>query len=198
MATDEGLDPISERILAGALSCFQEVGIQRTTMDDIARAAGVSRITVFRRFDTKDQLVQIVVLRVMVEVNALIRAAFLAEKNLDRALTAALMASLRALRGHPLFAKVVRTEPESFVQSLSTDGGTVIALVRSSVGEWLGAAGGGPLSDEDAEMVAETLTRLGISLILTPDGVIPIDDDKRMRAYLARYIVPGIVLLAKP
>jgi len=198
VVTDDLLDPISERILAGALSCFQEVGIQRTTMDDIARAAGVSRITVFRRFDTKDQLVQIVVLRVMVEVNTLIRAAFLAEKNLERALTAALMASLRALRDHPLFAKVVRTEPESFVQSLSTDGATVIALVRSSVGEWLGTTGGGPLSDEDAEFVAETLTRLGISLILTPNGVIPIDDDKRMQAYLARYVVPGIALLAKP
>ena len=198
MVTDDLLDPISERILAGALSCFQEVGIQRTTMDDIARAAGVSRITVFRRFDTKDQLVQIVVLRVMVEVNTLIRAAFLAEKNLERALTAALMASLRALRDHPLFAKVVRTEPESFVQSLSTDGATVIALVRSSVGEWLGTTGGGPLSDEDAEFVAETLTRLGISLILTPNGVIPIEDDKRMQAYLARYVVPGIALLAKP
>jgi len=198
VVTDDLLDPISERILAGALSCFQEVGIQRTTMDDIARAAGVSRITVFRRFDTKDQLVQIVVLRVMVEVNTLIRAAFLAEKNLERALTAALMASLRALRDHPLFAKVVRTEPESFVQSLSTDGATVIALVRSSVGEWLGTTGGGPLSDEDAEFVAETLTRLGISLILTPNGVIPIEDDKRMQAYLARYVVPGIALLAKP
>jgi TetR/AcrR family transcriptional repressor of uid operon len=198
VATDDLLDPISERILAGALSCFQEVGIQRTTMDDIARAAGVSRITVFRRFDTKDQLVQIVVLRVMVEVNTLIRAAFLAEKNLEQALTAALMASLRALRDHPLFAKVVRTEPESFVRTLSTDGATVIALVRSSVSEWLGTTGGGPLSDKDAEFVAETLTRLGISLILTPDGVIPIDDDKRMRAYLARYVVPGIVLLAKP
>jgi TetR/AcrR family transcriptional repressor of uid operon len=198
VVTDDLLDPISERILAGALSCFQEVGIQRTTMDDIARAAGVSRITVFRRFDTKDQLVAIVVLRVMVEVNTLIRAAFLAEKNLERALTAALMASLRALRDHPLFAKVVRTEPESLVQSLSTDGATVIALVRNSVSEWLGTSGGGPLSDEDAEFVAETLTRLGISLILTPNGVIPIDDDKQMQAYLARYVVPGIALLAKP
>ncbi len=197
VATEDLLDPISERILAGALSCFQEVGIQRTSMDDIARAAGISRITVFRRFDTKDQLVQIVVLRVLDEVNAVIRAAFLAEKNLEKALTAALMASLRQMRDHPLFAKVIRTEPESLVATLTTDGASVIALFRSAVGDWLGATGGGPLSDQDAEFVAETLTRLGISLILTPDGSIPIDDDKRMRAYLARYVVPGIALLAK-
>lgn len=197
MATEDVLDPISERILAGALSCFQEVGIQRTSMDDIARAAGVSRITVFRRFDTKDQLVQVVVLRVIAEVNTVIRKAFLAEKALEKALTAALMASLRAFRDHPLFAKVVRTEPQSLVQTLTADGATVIALVRASAVDWLGTTGGGPLSDEDAELVAETVTRLGISLMLTPTGLIPIDDDKRMRAYLARYIVPGIARLAK-
>jgi hypothetical protein len=31
-------------------------------------------------------------------------------------------------------------------------------------------SGGGPLSDEDAEMVAEHIKRLGVSPILTPDG----------------------------
>ncbi|HEX3613611.1 MAG TPA: TetR/AcrR family transcriptional regulator [Sporichthyaceae bacterium] len=131
--------------MAGALACFQ-VGIQRTSMDDIARTAGVGRVTVFRRFDTKDQLVQIVVLRVMDEVTALIRAAFLAEKDLEKALTAALMASVRALRDHPLFVKVARTEPESLLQVLTTDGATVISTLRHSVGEWLGASGGGPLT----------------------------------------------------
>jgi AcrR family transcriptional regulator len=115
-------------------------------MDDIARTAGVGRVTVFRRFDTKDQLVQIVVLRVMDEVTALIRAAFLAEKDLEKALTAALMASVRALRDHPLFVKVARTEPESLLQVLTTDGATVISTLRHSVGEWLGASGGGPLT----------------------------------------------------
>jgi hypothetical protein len=103
---------------------------------------------------------------------------------------------VHALRDHPLFVKVARTEPESLLQVLTTDGATVISLFRHSVGEWLGATGGGPLTD-DAEVVAEILTRLGISLILTPDGLIPIDDDDRMRAYLARYVVPGIARLAK-
>ena len=92
--------------------------------------------------------------------------------------------------------KVLRTEPESFLRTLTTDGASVIAVVRRSVADWLGASGGGPLSDEDAEMVAEGITRLGVSLILTPEGPIPLYDDEGLRAYFARYLVPGIVRLA--
>jgi len=91
---------------------------------------------------------------------------------------------------------VLRIEPESFLRTLTTDGASVIAVVRGSIADWLGASGGGPLSDEDAEMVAEGIIRLGVSLILTPEGLIPIDNDEGLRAYFTRYIVPGIARLA--
>jgi TetR/AcrR family transcriptional regulator, repressor for uid operon len=45
-------------------------------------------------------------------------------------------------------------------------------------------------------MVAEGIIRLGVSLILTPEGPIPLDNDEGLRAYVARYLVPGIVRLA--
>lgn len=47
-----------------------------------------------------------------------------------------------------------------------------------------------------AEIVAEGITRLGVSLILTPEGPIPLDNDEGLRAYFARYLVPGIARLA--
>jgi TetR/AcrR family transcriptional repressor of uid operon len=72
----------------------------------------------------------------------------------------------------------------------------VIAVVRGSIADWLGSSGGGPLSDGDADKVAEGVIRLGVSLILTPEGLIPIDDDEGLRAYFARYVVPGIARLA--
>ena len=189
-------DDIGERILEAALKCFEEVGIRRTSMDDIARAAGVGRMTVFRRFEGKDQLTHIVLLRVGVEVTEMARSAFTGSRDLETGLTEALVLAVQAVRDRPLFVKVLRTEPEAFLRSLTSDGPSMIEVMRRSVSEWLSERGGGPLSDKDAELVAEGITRLGVSLVLSPQGPIPLYDDEGLRAYLARYVVPGIAQLA--
>jgi len=196
MPGQDSEDEVGERILDAALRCFEEVGIRRTSMDDIARAAGVSRMTVFRRFEGKDQLTHLVLLRVGVEVTELARAAFTGARDLETGLTEALVLAVKVVRDRPLFVKVLRTEPEAFLRSLTTNGVSMIEVMRRSVSEWLGKSGGGPLSDEDAEMVAEGITRLGVSLVLSPEGPIPVYDDDGLRGYLARYIVPGIARLA--
>jgi TetR/AcrR family transcriptional regulator, repressor for uid operon len=193
---DEDSDEAGQRIVEAALGCFVELGIRRTSMDDIARAAGVGRTTVFRRFDSKDRLVQTVLLRVVGQATERVRAVFQGAPDLETGLTEALVASVTELRDHPMFAKVLKIEPESFLRMLTSDGVSVIAVVRGSIADWLGSSGGGPLSDEDADKVAEGIIRLGVSLILTPEGLIPIDDDAGLRAYFARYVVPGIARLA--
>ncbi len=194
--TDPDSDDTGERIVAAALTCFTELGIRRTSMDDIARAARVGRTTVFRRFESKERLVQIVLLRIVGQATERVQAVFHGARDLETGLTEALVVAVRELRDHPLFAKVLRIEPESFLRTITADGASVIAVVRRSIADWLGSSGGGPLSDEDAEMVAEGITRLGVSLILAPEGPIPLDDDEGLRAYFARYVVPGIARLA--
>ena len=195
MPSQDSEDEIGERILDAALKCFEEVGIRRTSMDDIARAAGVGRMTVFRRFEGKDQLTHIVLMRVGVEVTELARAAFAGARDLETGLTEALVLAVQALRDRPLFVKVLRTEPEVFLRSLTGDGLNMIEMIRRSVSAWLGGSGGGPLGDEDAELVAEGITRLGVSLVLSPEGPIPLYDDNGLREYLGRYVVPGIARL---
>ncbi len=45
-----------ERVLAAADGCFQRFGIAKTTMEDVARAAGISRATLYRYFADRESL----------------------------------------------------------------------------------------------------------------------------------------------
>ncbi len=49
------------RILREAERCFDKYGLHRTTMDDIATAAGVSRMTLYRYFSDRDALITAIV-----------------------------------------------------------------------------------------------------------------------------------------
>ena len=190
-------DDLSERILQAALTCFQEVGVRRTSMDDIARIAGVGRMTVFRRFESKERLAHLVLLQVLAQTAERIRLAYAGAPDLETGLTEAIFTSVRELRDHPLFVKLMKTEPDIFLGTVTADGvSAIMLLMRHSVTGWLGSSGGGPLSDEDAAMVAESTVRLGVSLVLAPGGPIPLYDNDGMRAFISRYLVPGIARLA--
>lgn len=48
--SDPVADPVTERILDAALSCVTEFGVRRTTLVEVAKRAGVSRPSVYRRW----------------------------------------------------------------------------------------------------------------------------------------------------
>lgn len=51
------LSATAERIVEAARACFERYGIQKTTIEDIAKAAGVSRPTVYKHFPGKMEIV---------------------------------------------------------------------------------------------------------------------------------------------
>src|SRR5688500_9062332 len=70
-------NPTEERILDGALAEVAAHGIKRATMDGVAQRAGVGRVTVFRRFGSKDALIERLTARelsrFLVEIDATLR-----------------------------------------------------------------------------------------------------------------------------
>ena len=58
-----GPDPSAEAILDAAVVEFERHGLRRVALEDVARRAGVSRTTIYRRFANKDDLIAAVVER---------------------------------------------------------------------------------------------------------------------------------------
>jgi len=186
-----GGDALFDRVAAAALEEFAEHGIRRTSMEDIARRAGVSRMTVFRRFASKQRLVEVVIAREvhrgMQELDLLWEGA----ETLEDRLVAGFEFAGRYVRGHPLFDRLLRSEPDVLLPPLTLDGGPVLKLYRSLIANRLQAeVNAGRAKTEDLDGVAEVIARLAISLLLTRDGTITLDDPHSVRRLVNLALLP--------
>lgn len=186
-----GDDALFDRVAAAALDEFAEHGIRRTSMEDVARRAGVSRMTVFRRFASKQRLVEIVIAREvhrgMQELDLLWEVA----ETLEDRLVAGFEFAGRYVRGHPLFDRLLRSEPDVLLPPLTLDGGPVLELYRSLIANRLQAeVNAGRAATPDIDGVAEVIARLAISLLLTRDGTITLDDPHSVRRLVNLTLLP--------
>ncbi|MFI4992793.1 MAG: TetR/AcrR family transcriptional regulator [Solirubrobacterales bacterium] len=186
-----GEDELFDRVAAAALDEFAEHGIRRTSMEDVARRAGVSRMTVFRRFTSKQRLVEIVIAREvnrgMQELDLLWEGA----QTLEDRLVAGFEFAGRYVRGHPLFDRLLRSEPDVLLPPLTLDGGPVLELYRSLIAHRLQAeVNAGRAATTDLDGVAEVIARLAISLLLTRDGIITLDDPNSVRRLVNLTLLP--------
>lgn len=185
-------DDITTRVLDGAYEQFCLIGIRRSTMEDVARRSGVSRITVYRRFATKDALVEQVVRREFLRYFAQFA------KDIQQATTAAervvvgFVSALQAIRRNPLIGGLMAVEPDVLIPSMVSDGGRTLATVQRFVaGQLRREQQAGTVSREvDVELVAELMTRVSASFLLTPSHVINLDDDEQVRAVARQFLVP--------
>ncbi len=186
-----GEDALFDRVAAAALEEFAEHGIRRTSMEDVARRAGVSRMTVFRRFASRRRLVEVVIAREvhrgMRELDLLWEGA----ETLEDRLVAGFEFAGRYVRGHPLFDRLLRSEPDVLLPPLTLDGGPVLGLYRSLIADRLQAeVDAGRAATRDLDGVAEVTARLAISLLLTREGTITLDDPHSVRRLVNLALLP--------
>jgi AcrR family transcriptional regulator len=177
-------DAVRERILAAALEQFRLVGLRRTTVGDVARRAGVGRVTVYRRVGHKPELVAAAIQSEVKLVIARVASAITALDTVEERLVEAFVVGLGIVRSHPLLRRLLETEPEDLLPYLTLEFGQMLELARQFVTREI-TIGTRPA---DAEVVAELLTRLAQSLVLTPEGTIPVNDERRLRKFARSYL----------
>ena len=183
-------DPVGESILAAALEEFLAYGLRRTNVDVVARRAGVSRATLYRRFENKDVLVQAVLIRECRRFFGSIAAAVDGLPTARERLVEGFVVGVRYTRRDPLLTRLLASDPEALLPYLTVNGGLVVTVARDFlVGQAEGLPGGAKAVDgRDPAGVAELFVRLAISFTLTPDSCIPLDDDDSVRAFARSYL----------
>jgi AcrR family transcriptional regulator len=183
-AADLALDAAREAILA--------VGWSRTTLTDIARRAGVSRMTIYRKWpDTRSLLADLMTR----EWADLVQIETASGSALHRLVRGA-VATVQAVRLNPLFARSVELDPELLLPYLLDRPGRSQRLVLDVIADGIRAGQAtGEVRRGDAELLARSivLTCHGFVLsahTMTGDGVTRAALDDELAALLESYLRP--------
>jgi AcrR family transcriptional regulator len=189
-------DTMSERILDAALELAAASGFRHLTMDEVAARAGVGRMTVYRRFGSRAQLVDALAVRECRRCLAAISGALEPEAPIEDRVVALFSTTLTVIREHPLLERLARVEPEALVRELTRDDSAVFKLVRQFLVEQIRLAqASGELAAGDPEPLAELVVRLGFSFVLMPDSALT-NDERRARETVRMVLAP--IVAASP
>jgi AcrR family transcriptional regulator len=126
-----------DSLLDAARACILAVGWTRTTLTDVARRAGVSRMTIYRRWPDMQTLLSDLMTR---EWSGIALASTLdAEKTPGRQVADAVTGSVRGLRDNDLFRKIVEVDPDLLLPYLLDRRGrtqdSILGLLEAAIAE---------------------------------------------------------------
>jgi AcrR family transcriptional regulator len=129
----------SDAVLDAVRDCVLAVGVRRTTLTDVARRAGVSRMTLYRRWPDVRSLVGDLMTREWVAVATGAMPERRSGANARGLIVDGLVAGVEAFRAHPLFRKIVDVDPELLLPYVLDRRGAsqeaLIALLADAVRE---------------------------------------------------------------
>ncbi|MRH91198.1 TetR family transcriptional regulator [Nocardia sp. SYP-A9097] len=184
------------KVLDAALVAFLDFGIKRTSMVEVARRGGLSLATLYRRFAGKSDLIEAVGLRqarqFIADADAAVQAEIERDASAQDQIVALFIAFIEGLRGNQLLERLLKTEPETVLPYLTVQGAPVIELGRDYLAEFIARLQAeGKLPQYDPLPLAEMIARSALSLALTPQTVIPLDDEAALRRFAIDHVLPG-------
>jgi len=180
----------SGEILDAARRVFEQYGVRRANVDDVARAARVSRSTLYRRYPTKDALLEAVLLKQYDEfLTELDQVA--ADLPPGQAVVECFVRGLALTREIPLLARLTESEPEVIIGVGSGSHAALILVATERVAGTLRRSGA-TMPDEDLREVAELLLRVAYSYLLNTAGSLDVSDADAVRRYAARRLAPMV------
>ncbi|BBX16888.1 hypothetical protein CRI77_17960 [Mycolicibacterium duvalii] len=187
-------DEARRRLLDAAEVCYERRGVNRTTVDDIAKEASVHRTTVYRYFGTRDDVLAFVLLRETAGVidgaeRALRRDGPFGDRLLD-ALDGAVGAVEQSRWLSVLFS------PESLTMTVSVAAsGAFRDRIRDVLRPHVEAAkAAGELRAQlDPDAAADWLVRVAQMLLMERLTARPDEIRPDRRALLRDFVIPGIV-----
>jgi AcrR family transcriptional regulator len=124
-------------MLDAARECILAVGWKRTTLTDVARRAGVSRMTIYRSWPDMQTLLADLMTREWSGVAGAAAQAAAGEGTAAQRLVAGVLGTVRAVRDNPLLRRIIDVDPELLLPYLLDRPGrsqqAILALLEHAI-----------------------------------------------------------------
>jgi AcrR family transcriptional regulator len=190
MTTDTTATDTREVIIEAAIACFRRQGLNKTTVVDIARAADVSRSTVYEYFRDKAAIVEACAEHSSQRFYREMTRAIGRGDSLEEKLTLAAVFVTRARR---------IVEPEKYFDAdevsllLTKNAAVLLRECGEFLAPYLAAAKltGEVRKDLDVAAAGEWFARMLFSLFSTPSSTLNMDDDEIVADFVRSHVVRG-------
>jgi AcrR family transcriptional regulator len=197
-STDIGSHPTNDRIMDATLDQLAESGLAELVVEDVARRAGVTRMTVYRRFGDRQRLIEATMARESARLLAAVAAADDPGADPVERIVRTLTTSLTAARRHPLVAHWLATDPGELLDAVLANDAAVLRAGAAYVATTIRAASAATRPSRgsrapDPERTGDLLVRLFAALVLMPPPSIDLDDPRHVEALARDLIAPILV-----
>jgi AcrR family transcriptional regulator len=184
-------EDVRQRILGATYDCVARWGLSKTTVEDAAREAGVSRATVYRYFPGgRDELMGAVVAwehaRFFTRLYEEVHEADSLEEVMERGLAFA----HRAIVEHEVLQRILLTEPELLLPTLTVESTGTVEMIAEFLVPYLTRHGLAP--GVDVGEAADFLARMTLSYISSP-GRWDLSDPEQVARLVRAELLAGIV-----
>lgn len=178
-----------DAILKAAAEEVALVGVGRASLDVIARQAGVSRSTLYRRFPNRATLITELGRRTFDFAMARLRTVAIDSGPKDAAV-ASFCEGLRLLTTEPVMRKFLRLDADLLsVAGVYQEAKAFLDSASTAMAKALRAAGA-TMPDAELLAVSELHIRLATSLAQVPTEVLDARDDATVREYARKHLAP--------
>jgi AcrR family transcriptional regulator len=191
MPVADSANAATRAILDAALVEFERHGFQRVALDDVARRAGVSRTTIYRRFANKDELVAAVVERENVVLFADIAAELTRAEKPANYYVEAFTQSILMFRRHRVLNQMMTEEPALVLDLARRHYGAAIERMADALRVIFPAGFADRIGAAAVDDLADTILRYAAVVLLLPSAE-PLDTPEELRAFAERHFVPSL------
>ena len=157
-----------QKILDAAMSSLLAKGLKRTSIEAIAALAGVSHMTVYRRWPHKEDLFSDLLSREADQLFAHVDRELAGTGDPQERLIEGFAAIFWSFYDHPLLAREYAADPATTLRVLTVSSAPVFdRAVDYLAARVAGLMTDAPMGDDEARRVAEVMVRITHSLLLT-------------------------------